>query len=425
MSIYEIVFFGTFFTLWIVFLLYFALMLFFSRKPSTTKKRSIFPSVSFIIPAYNEQKVMPSKLQNTAELDYPREKLETIIVDDGSTDSTKKIIKEFMESHDDLKIRFIEVNQRRGKANALNLAFDLSNAEIAIISDADVFLKRDAISQLVNNFDDERVGAVSGIEIILNTEKSSSAQMEKRYKSFYNLLRLGETNLDSVLMCESGTSAYRKRLVNKLSQKCVCDDMELTLTTRKKGFKTIYDPTVGLYHYTSPTLKSRLIGKIRHSQGNISTLLRFTDFMFKRKYGKFGLVVFPFEFFLHIISPALVMFCIFSFLSVVITSSNLFVVATPVGLIFFTTFLGSAILALASSPANTTSKQRPSLREMLLMSPTIFLDFIILQTCLFFALISLNINTRRHLWKKDEEAREIFSSSISTNRLVRKALMRE
>ena len=145
---------------------------------------------------------------------------------------------------DGTRICLLTQEDRLGKSVALNYALRRCKSDIVVLSDADVMVNKDAISRITSNFNDERIGAVSGIEVMQNPDESSTTKLEQGYRSFYNTLRLGESNLDSVVMCESELSGYRRELIDNIPDKISCDDMEFTLQIRKKGFRAIYDPTV-------------------------------------------------------------------------------------------------------------------------------------------------------------------------------------
>jgi cellulose synthase/poly-beta-1,6-N-acetylglucosamine synthase-like glycosyltransferase len=403
----EVVFFGTFFVVIIGFSLYFILMLYYSRKPNNMNKKQIFPSVSLVIPAFNEEKVILQKLKSISEINYPREKIEILIVDDGSTDSTGEIVRNFIASNGSgLKISLLVRNERGGKASALNYAFKFCKGDIVIISDADVFFEKDSILHMVANFNDPRVGAVSGIEVMINPDYSRSTEMEQGYRSFYNTLRLGETNLDSVVMCESGFSAYRKQLLEELPDKCVCDDMELTLKTREKGFKAIYDPHVEFYEYSPVTFRSKLKQKIRRGQGNQQTLLRFAHLMFKPKYGKFAYVILPFEFFMHIACPILIPINVLFYVISLSGPHNIFIFLASVTFLLFD-FLIIFLALRFLSPATHITLQHSSKRNRLLEPLLMPINFLILQICLLISLVSLILGKSMHKWQKIEETRTI------------------
>jgi cellulose synthase/poly-beta-1,6-N-acetylglucosamine synthase-like glycosyltransferase len=406
MSLTEIIFFSTFFTLWAVFLFYFTLMLHFSRRPTKVNKRPIFPSVSMIITTFNEEMVIGKKLSNTVELEYPEDKLGILIVDSGSTDKTREIVENFVQRFKTkVNIHLLTQKERLGKAVALNYALKYCKGDIVILSDADVLLDKDVISKITSNFNDEKIGAVSGIEVIRNPDQSSTTKMERGYRSFYNTVRLGETNLDSVVMCESEFAAYRRELMEEIPQDSVCDDMELTLRVRKKGFRAIYDPTVVFYEYSPIKYKSRLKHKIRRGQGNQQTLLGFADMMFRLKYGVFSFVILPFEFFMHIISPFLTPICIATYIIMAISSFNTLLVFFPITLLILTVCLIFFFLKVVSPATSITLEYSANSGSPKMLS--IVFDFIALQLCLLISLFSLAFGSPKYKWQKIEEIRDV------------------
>lgn len=406
----EVIFLATFFLVVLWFSTYFMLMLYFSRKPSKiNKKEMIFPTVSIVIPAFNEEKVILKKLQSIIEIDYPRDKMEALVVDDGSTDNTRKIVEEFITSNNaNLKFSLLPRRERGGKANALNDAFKLCNGEIVVISDADVFFKRDAIINMLANFNDSTVGAVSGIEVMANPDDSSATEMEQGYRSFYNTLRLGETNFDSVMMCESGFSAYRRQLLDALPERCVCDDMELTLMIKNKGLRAVYDPKVEFHEYSPVTFVSEIKQKIRRGQGNQRTLLRFAKLMVKNEKSRFAHIILPSEFFMHLIAPILIPISILFFLLSLMGPNSLLVfLISAITLVsdFSMIYLG---LKLASPATDITLQysSRARSKSKRPFEPLVMIaDFLMLQLCLLIGLISLLLGRSMHKWQKIEETR--------------------
>lgn len=403
-SLVEVLFFSTFFTLLVGLLSYFILTLYFSKKPRSINKRQIFPSVSLIIATFNEEKVIARKLANTVELDYPRDKFEIVIVDSGSTDNTRLIVNDFAQkAAGNTKIRLLAQEERLGKSIALNYALTLCSSDIIVLSDADVIVNKEALLRITSNFNDPRIGAVSGIEVMQNPDESSTTKLEQGYRSFYNTLRMGETNLDSVIMCESELAGYRRDLIEEIPNKSICDDMELTLQIRKKGFRAIYDPSVFFYEYSPSKYTSRIKHKIRRGQGNQQTLMRFADMLFRRKYGVFSSVILPFEFFMNIISPILTAVCVVSYLLVMLFYFNLFSVFLPLALLIVAGFVVFLSLKITSPATDITLKKSNSdSRFQMIVS---IIDLISMEFILLFSLLSLLFYGPKFKWDKIENTR--------------------
>jgi len=383
---------------------YFSITLYFSRKPANIRKKQVFPSVSIIMATFNEEKVIARKLKNTAELEYPRDKFEIVIVDSGSTDNTRGLVKDFAQRVvDGTRIRILTQEERLGKAAALNYALRQCNSEVVVLSDADVMVNKDAILRMTLNFGDERIGAVSGIEVMQNPDESSTTKLEQGYRSFYNTLRLGETNLDSVVMCESELAGYRREFIEEIPNKTICDDMELTLQMRKKGFRAIYDPDVFFYEYSPSDYISRIRHKIRRGQGNQQTLMRFTNMLFRRKYGAFSSVIMPFEFFMNIVSPILTAICVTSFLVTALFFFNTLSFFLPLIFLAVTGLVVFIYLKTTSPATNVTlEKSRSNSRIEMIVS---IADLISMEFILLFSLLSLLLYGPKYKWNKIKSTR--------------------
>ena len=127
------------------------------------------PTVSILIPARNEEKVIGRLLQQMTKLTYPRHKLQVITIDDASSDSTTQIAEEFSKRYS-----FIEVVHRdkktggKGKASAMNCGLKRSTGEIVLCFDADYYPQRDIVEKLVKEFVNPTVGVVQGRPVVLN-----------------------------------------------------------------------------------------------------------------------------------------------------------------------------------------------------------------------------------------------------------------
>jgi len=253
------------------------------------------PFVSIVIPTYNEEKHIEEKLRNTLNVDYPLNKTEIVVVD-SSTDETPRIVKKWAKKYPN-NIRLIREKNRRGLAAALNLAYSKANGEIIIKSDCDMLLDKNSIKQIVSNFSDPAVGAVSGKQLLIYESKH-----EKGYRSLIDLKRIVENQLDSIYLLEP-FSAFRRDLVEPIDERSVADDAELGLKIRKKGYKVIFDPKAHCYERLPSSITNRLKIKQRRAQGHIKLLLENLDVLFNPKYGKYGLLVFPLNFYMIVVMP--------------------------------------------------------------------------------------------------------------------------
>src|SRR3989454_12437129 len=181
-----------------------------SRTPPTRRMSQLVPTVSLVIPTHNEASVIRQKLENVLQLDYPREKLEVVVVDSASNDETGSIVRKFADEHRrDVNLVLIEQSVRRGKSEAINEALRSVRSEIIVLTDADVTFPPRSVWKLVENFGPREVGAVSGVEVPVGV-RSFLTGIEADYRRIYTAIRMAEAETDSPFMCESELSAYKR-----------------------------------------------------------------------------------------------------------------------------------------------------------------------------------------------------------------------
>jgi cellulose synthase/poly-beta-1,6-N-acetylglucosamine synthase-like glycosyltransferase len=260
------------------------------------------PKVSLIVATYNEEDIIGKKIENILEIDYPKDKLEIVFVD-SSTDNTLQIIKGFKETSG-LSVQILEEKVRKGLASALNLGYGSAKGDIVIKTDCDMFLEKNSIKEIVKYFSDPQVGAVTGRVII-----SNECNVEIGYRNVFETLRIAEANLDSTYLFNP-FCAFRKDLIEPIDPKSVADDAELALKIRKKGYKTIYSPNAIAYESSPTSFKGRISQKSRRAQGHVRLLFQNLSILFNPKFGKFGMIIFPANFFMIVLSPWLILLTI-------------------------------------------------------------------------------------------------------------------
>jgi cellulose synthase/poly-beta-1,6-N-acetylglucosamine synthase-like glycosyltransferase len=291
-----------------------------SSRSSLSRETLPLPTLSLVIPTYNEASVIRHKLENVMEIEYPREKLEVVVVDSASTDDTGNIVRRFAAEHSrEIKISLIEQPVRRGKSEAINEALRNIGSEVIVLTDADVTFQPRALSMLVENFEEADIGAVSAVEVPVGGN-SFLSEIEADYRRIYTAIRMAEADTDTPFMCESELSAYRRDILEPLRPGSVCDDVELTVMVRSKGFKALYAPHVSFFETEAGKFGPKLQHKLRRGMNNQHALLQNSRVLFNRDLGKYGSIIFPFEFFVHIVSPILFALALVLFLALIITS---------------------------------------------------------------------------------------------------------
>ena len=145
------------------------------------KDYSYQPTVTVMVVAHNEEKVILDKLNNIIELDYDENKIEFLIASDNSTDKTNELVKQFIEEHPDKKIRLYEVKERMGKTNAQNEAQKTVTTEYLVMTDANSIMNKNSVKELMSAFTSKDIAYVSGRLSIINQEASDISNAESSY----------------------------------------------------------------------------------------------------------------------------------------------------------------------------------------------------------------------------------------------------
>lgn len=200
----------------------------------------IVPTMSVIVPAYNEAHVIEEKIANCLQLDYPADRLEILIASDGSTDGTDGII---LKAAATGKIRGLIFTQRRGKAAVLNELARMASGEIVVFSDASTMIEPGSLRSLARGFADERVGCVSGIyRVVAATPGGREAAQEGLYWKYETFVRRSEARLGSMLGAHGALYAVRRSLFEPLGPGVINDDFVIPVTILFKGLDVIYAP---------------------------------------------------------------------------------------------------------------------------------------------------------------------------------------
>lgn len=181
----------------------------FVYQPVGDKKFS--PRMSLIIPAYNEEKVVYETVAAAAKSNYPKDLLEIIVVDDGSTDGT---MKELERAQADFRIRAIHLDKNRGKRGAIVEGFKECKGRVIAVMDSDTFLAPDALYNGVQYFSNPKVGAVCGHGKVYNkTENTLTKMQDAWYDSMFTVFKGAESVFGMVTCCSGLLSFYRKKSI--------------------------------------------------------------------------------------------------------------------------------------------------------------------------------------------------------------------
>lgn len=227
------------------------------------QKAAITPQVTLLIPAYNESPVIAHKIENSLALDYPPERLEIVVVTDGSDDGTDDIVAGYAEQG----VRLYHQSLRQGKMAAVNRVMPSVGGEIIVLSDANAMLAWGSLRALARNFADSSVGGVAGEKRVLGGGEG----LYWRYESF---LKRCDSALSSVMGAAGELFAIRHCLFEPPPLDTLLDDFVISLRLVERGWRVVYEPEAFVTENPSPRLMGEWQRRARNAAGGFQAIRR-------------------------------------------------------------------------------------------------------------------------------------------------------
>lgn len=206
-------------------------------RPKPVKKAAFEPSVTILIAAYNEADCIEATIDNKVAQSYPRDRMEVLVMSDGSTDGTDDLVRRYAGRG----VRLLRMEPRGGKTFALNRGASEANGEILLFSDANSIWASDAVHRLVANFADPEVGYVTGKMIYTDLVGTAVGDGCTAYMRYENALRRAESLFGSVVGVDGGVDAVRRALYQPMGADQL-PDFALPLTVVERGYRVVYEP---------------------------------------------------------------------------------------------------------------------------------------------------------------------------------------
>jgi len=293
-------------------------------KKERSYQSKYYPNISLIIAAYNEEKRIERKLDNTISIKYPKEKLQIIVSSDGSTDKTNEICREYEEKG----VELLAMGQRAGKENAQKQALQLAKGDVIVFTDVATMVDPDGIEQIVSGFADPEIGCVSSEDRVIGKDGKQSG--ENFYVRYEMWLRRLESRANSPVGLSGSFFAARKSVCHDFAAD-MDSDFRTLLNSVKMGMRGTTDPKAIGYYFDVADQRQEFERKIRTVLRGLTLFFRNTEFLNLFKYG-----IFSYQFFCHKLLRWLVpFFLILAFIF------NAFLAATSK--IYFILFLGQII----------------------------------------------------------------------------------
>ncbi|MFY8020016.1 MAG: glycosyltransferase family 2 protein [Bacteroidia bacterium] len=227
------------------------------------------PTVSLVVPCFNEADYIEEKIKNSLQLEYPKDKLQLIFISDGSNDDTPHRIAKYKE------VLALHEDARNGKAAAMNRAMKYVTGEIVVFCDANTDINPEAIREMVKHYADEEVGAVTGEKRIITKDKeNASGAGEGIYWKYESFLKQLDSDFYTIVGAAGELMSYRKSLYKELPKDSLLDDLMQSMQIALDGFRVIYEKNAYAAETASANVGEELKRKIRIAAGAWQSMSR-------------------------------------------------------------------------------------------------------------------------------------------------------
>ena len=310
----------------IPFLFYWIKMKNLSQQPITIPPEpEVWPSLTIVLPVRNEEIVLKKKLENLEAQEYPIDKIELIVIDSNSSDSTLEILEEWDSSRKSkFTLSTIIMDKHLGKSAAINRILEENfESDAMVITDADALLAPNSLKRVGRWLSEERIGAVCGSQQIIETESTEHSLNEKSYRSFYHDLRIGESSQSSTPIFEGSLAAYRNCLLQgkQIDSTYNADDSQLAILIHRAGGRSIMDQELQFFESLPSSTKSAKKRRIRRASGLVHLFTRNRSKDFDSKFSN----IFRNEAWAHLYMPFFVFFSVVSMLCHIFYSTYLLI----------------------------------------------------------------------------------------------------
>ena len=291
--------------------------------PKTVQKKDLEPKVTILITAYNEEKDIRSKLENTLQIEYPKEKLEILVASDGSDDRTDEIVGEFA----DRGVRLFHQPGRKGKTYTQNKAVEQATGEIILFSDATTNYQSDVLQRVLPNFGDPEVGCVAGKLIYLDKANSDIGKGAKGYWNYETFIKESESRACSLIGASGCLYAVRKSVYQPMYPEA-CSDFLICTIVYQQGLRSVFESTAICTEETNQRTDKEMRMRVRVISQTFTDLWRNRSMMNPFKSGFYAI---------ELISHKLLRYSVPLFLLLLLLTS---------GFLAFSSFIFTVILAV-------------------------------------------------------------------------------
>lgn len=266
----------------------------FKKEEKEKRKLTKFPRVSVLVPAYNEEKSIVATLKSLINLNYPKEKLQIIVINDGSTDRTREKVEEIISKNKDIDMILLN-QENQGKAASLNNALKIAKGKFFACLDADSVVDRRSLKKMLYVYQRERNKDLAIVTPALKVGKPKTLIQKLQRLEYLVALFVARlmSHLDCIYVAPGPFSLYRRNIIKKLggfSEDNLTEDMEIAYRVQSHNYqlKQCFDA----YVYTTAPANPKQLYKQRNRwfKGGFLNVLLYKKMLMNKAYGDFGLV---------------------------------------------------------------------------------------------------------------------------------------
>jgi cellulose synthase/poly-beta-1,6-N-acetylglucosamine synthase-like glycosyltransferase len=222
--------------------------------------------VTLLICAYNEQDIVKMKMENTYQLDYPKDKLHIMWVTDGTTDDTNKRLAEYPD------VEVVYSPERKGKTAALNHGISMVKTEITMMTDANTIINPQAVREIARCFMNPQVACVAGEKrVMARNESQTAAEGEGLYWRYESTLKRLDSEFYSAMGAAGELNAIRTRLYEPMPENALLDDFVMSMRMVDRGYRIAYTSDAYAMEYGSANLEEESKRKRRIAAGGLQS----------------------------------------------------------------------------------------------------------------------------------------------------------
>jgi cellulose synthase/poly-beta-1,6-N-acetylglucosamine synthase-like glycosyltransferase len=282
----------TFFTLWLT-IVWIQFLYFGDQKKPKVKE---FPKISIAVPAYNEAKTIKKTITSLVKADYPKDKIEIIVVNDGSKDDTRAVVEKLARKYASFDIKLIN-KKNGGKSSAVNAALKIAEGDLFAVVDADSRISPNCLKLIVPHFLKENIAAVIS-RVKVDNPKILLERIQRFEYIMSNMIRKLMAVLGTLSITPGVLSVYHTDILRKVGgftkdRTNLTEDLEIAMRLRYNCYDIEMDTNSITHTLVPQTLKALWNQRIRWARGYIVNHWKYRSMLFSKRYGLYGLFQMP------------------------------------------------------------------------------------------------------------------------------------